>query len=81
MKDEVKDFDNHSILGLKVSENDKRRQEIEDMLNYQLQIRRQQGIDPAPVIVGFSHIYNTYSSVERGSWQKTGFARLRSFRL
>ena len=52
-----------------------RRQEIEDSLNYNLQLRRQRGIDPMPVIVGFSHIYNTYNSVERERWQKFGFAR------
>lgn len=73
MKEEVK------LFKLNKSETDKRRQEIEDMLNYQLQVRRQQGIDPSPVIIGFSHIYNTYSSVERKSWQLTGFARQRSF--
>jgi hypothetical protein len=51
------------------------RQHLEDSLNYNLQLRRQRGIDPMPVIVGFSHIYNTYNSVERERWQKSGFAR------
>jgi len=69
MKEEVK------LFKLNKSETDKRRQEIEDMLNYQLQVRRQQGIDPMPVIVTFAHIYNTYNSVERENWQKYGYAR------
>lgn len=51
------------------------RQQLEDSLNYNLQLRRQRGIDPMPVIVGFTHIYNTYNSVERERWQKYGFAR------
>ncbi len=69
MKEEVK------LFKLNKSETDKRRQEIEDMLNYQLQVRRQRGIDPMPVIVTFAHIYNTYNSVERENWQKYGYAR------
>jgi len=69
MKEEVK------LFKLNKSETDKRRQEIEDMLNYQLQVRRQHGIDPMPVIVTFAHIYNTYNSVERENWQKYGYAR------
>ena len=54
---------------------------LEESINYQLQVRREQGIDPKPVIIGFTHIYNTYNSAEREHWQKTGYAQNRAFWL
>ena len=72
----MEEMESEKIFALgKPSPEEIRRQEIEDSLNYNLQLRRQRGIDPMPVIVGFSHIYNTYNSVERERWQKFGFAR------
>ena len=70
------EFDSEKIFALsKPSPEEVFRQQLEDSLNYNLQLRRQRGIDPMPVIVGFTHIYNTYNSVERERWQKYGFAR------
>lgn len=70
------EFDSEKIFALgKPSPEEIFRQQLEDSLNYNLQLRRQRGIDPMPVIVGFTHIYNTYNSVERENWQKYGFAR------
>lgn len=53
---------------------------LQETLNYNLAVRREQGIDPKPVIVGWQHIYNTYNSEERERWQKTGYARTSIFK-
>ena len=73
------EFDSEKLFKVCGSENPSPeevfRQQLEDSLNYNLDLRRQRGIDPMPVIVTFAHIYNTYNSVERERWQKYGFAR------
>lgn len=73
--EEIKDYESDTIFSKSLSETEKRRQEIEDSLNYNLQLRRQRGEDPMPVIVTFSHIYNTYNSIERERWLRIAYAR------
>lgn len=67
---ELKEFKSDKIFKLKESENDKRRKEIEDMLNYQLELARVKGEFPKIVTIGWSHIYNTTNGEEVEKWKR-----------
>lgn len=67
---ELKEFKSDKIFKLKESENDKRRKEIEDMLNYQLEVARVKGEFPKIVTIGWSHIYNTTNGEEVEKWKR-----------
>lgn len=67
---ELKEFKSVKIFKLKESENDKRRKEIEDMLNYQLELARVKGEFPKIVTIGWSHIYNTTNGEEVEKWKR-----------
>jgi len=72
----MEEIDSEKILALDgPTQEEKRRQEIEDRLNYEIYQMRKKGELPEPIIIGWQHIYNTYNSVERERWQKYGFAR------
>lgn len=67
---ELIDFNSDKIFKLKESENDKRRKEIEDVLNYQLEVARMKGEFPKIVTIGWSHIYNTTNGEEVEKWKR-----------
>ena len=67
---ELIDLKSDKIFKLKESENDKRRKEIEDMLNYQLEVARIKGEFPKIVTIGWSHIYNTTNGEEVEKWKR-----------
>lgn len=67
---ELIDFKSDKIFKLNESENDKRRKEIEDMLNYQLEVARVKGEFPKVVTIGWSHIYNTTNGEEVEKWKR-----------
>ena len=47
-----------------------RAKEIEDMLNYQLEVARMKGEFPKVVTIGWSHIYNTTTGEEVEKWKR-----------
>lgn len=67
---ELIDFNSDKIFKLNESENDKRRKEIEDVLNYQLEVARMKGEFPKIVTIGWSHIYNTTNGEEVEKWKR-----------
>lgn len=67
---ELINFNSDKIFKLKESENDKRRKEIEEMLNYNLEVARARGEFPKIVTIGWSHIYNTTNGEEVEKWKR-----------
>ena len=47
-----------------------RAKEIEDMLNYNLEVARARGEFPKIVTIGWSHIYNTTNGEEVEKWKR-----------